>query len=164
MITDKKPDLTHFDAAGHARIVDISNKTETDREAVAEGAVYVNRDILCRIREVTLAKGDVLGVARVAGILAAKRVHELIPLAHPIMISKVTIDFELIEELSLVCILATVASTGKTGVEMEALTAVSIAGLTIYDMCKSIDKGIVISEIKLLSKKGGKSGEYAANK
>ena len=155
---DKK--LTHFDESGRARMVDVSGKSETLRTAVAAAKVFVNPGTFALIREGRMEKGDVLGVAQVAGIMAAKKNAELIPMCHPIQITGVDIDFDLDEEACTVGIEATVRCRGGTGVEMEALTAVSIAALTIYDMCKAVQKDIEITGICLLSKTGGKSGEY----
>ena len=152
--------LTHFDATGAARMVDVSDKSTSSRRAVAAGSVQVGAETFRRIADGTVAKGDVLQVARIAGIGAAKRTAELIPLCHPLPISSVTVDFELVEEQCRVDIRAEVRVTGRTGVEMEALTAVTGAALTVYDMCKAIDKGMVLGEIRLLCKEGGKSGTY----
>ena len=151
--------LTHVNASGEARMVDVGEKGDTSREAVARGKVMMQPTTLERIKTAGLEKGDVLAVARVAGIMAAKRTPDLIPLCHPILISNIAIDFDLSGDDS-VEITATTKSTGKTGVEMEALTAVSVAALTIYDMAKSIDRAMTITEICLESKKGGKSGHY----
>jgi len=152
--------LSHFDKAGKARMVDISGKSTTDREAIAAGSVHMKPETLQLIKEGQIGKGDVLGVARVAGIMAAKKTPELIPLCHPLSISSVAVDFAFDERRSSVVIKATVAVSGRTGVEMEALIAVSAAALTIYDMCKSADREMVISDIMLLEKRGGKSGEF----
>ncbi|MDP2798781.1 MAG: cyclic pyranopterin monophosphate synthase MoaC [Deltaproteobacteria bacterium] len=152
--------LSHFDAQGKAVMVEVSHKETTYRRARASGSVLVSAEILQLIKEGRADKGDVLGIARVAGIMAAKKTSELIPLCHPILISSVTISFSLDETNNKVLIEATVNSQGKTGVEMEALTAVSVAALTIYDMCKSKDRGIIITDICLQEKEGGKSGHY----
>jgi cyclic pyranopterin phosphate synthase len=152
--------LTHFDDTGAARMVDVSGKDTTLRRAVAEGSVWVGEETYRRIVEGRVAKGDVLQVARIAGISGAKRTPDLIPLCHPLAISAVTVDFTLVEEASRVDIRAEVRVTGRTGVEMEALTAVSVAALTIYDMCKAMDKGMVLGDIRLVRKEGGKSGTY----
>ena len=152
--------LTHFDATGAARMVDVSEKDTTSRRAVAAGSVWVGPETFQRIAGGTVAKGDVLQVARIAGIGAAKRTSELIPLCHPLPISAVTLEFDLVEAEHRVDIRAEVRVTGRTGVEMEALTAVSGAALTVYDMCKAIDKGMVLGGIRLLRKEGGKSGTY----
>ncbi|MDA8164382.1 MAG: cyclic pyranopterin monophosphate synthase MoaC [Desulfobacteraceae bacterium] len=152
--------LTHFDAAGHAHMVDVSAKEDTRREALAAGRITMSAEAFRLVRSGGMAKGDVLGVARLAGIMAAKRVDQLIPLAHPLAIRKAEIDFELDDDRHAIDIVARVGITDKTGVEMEALTAVAIAALTIYDMCKAVDKGMEISAIRLLEKTGGKSGRY----
>ncbi|TSA07112.1 MAG: cyclic pyranopterin monophosphate synthase MoaC [Deltaproteobacteria bacterium] len=152
--------LRHFDAQGKAVMVEVSHKETTYRRARASGSVLVSAEILQLIKEGRADKGDVLGIARVAGIMAAKKTSELIPLCHPILISSVNISFSLDETNNKVLIEATVNSQGKTGVEMEALTAVSVAALTIYDMCKSKDRGIIITDICLQEKEGGKSGHY----
>ncbi|MBI4320334.1 MAG: cyclic pyranopterin monophosphate synthase MoaC [Chloroflexi bacterium] len=141
-------------------MVDVSGKSDTLREAVARGEVVVLPDTLATIKRGGIAKGDVLAVAQVAGIMAAKRTWELIPMCHPLQLTGVEMDFELDEPNSRVRITATVRTTGKTGVEMEALTAVSVAALTIYDMCKAIDRGMTIREVALVRKSGGKSGTY----
>lgn len=152
-------DLTHLDASGKARMVDVGAKAETEREAVTSGRVFMKPETLDQIKAAKLKKGDVLAVARVAGIMAAKRTPELIPLCHPILINDVDIEFDLTAADS-IGITATVKCTGKTGVEMEALVAVSVAALTIYDMAKAVDRGMTISGVRLESKKGGKSGVY----
>jgi cyclic pyranopterin phosphate synthase len=152
--------LTHFDAAGNAHMVDVSAKDDTRREAAAGGRITMSAAAYGLVRTGGMAKGDVLGVARLAGIMAAKKVDQLIPLAHPLAVRKVEIDFQFDDERHAIDILAKVGITDKTGVEMEALTAVSIAALTIYDMCKAVDKGMEISAIRLLEKTGGKSGRY----
>lgn len=152
--------LTHFDEQGQAIMVDVSGKTETHRTAVASGLIKVSQPVFEAIRQGTAAKGDVLGVARIAGIMAAKNTSSVIPLCHPLPLSKCSIDFELLEAECAVKAIATVKVTGLTGVEMEALHAVSVALLTIYDMCKAIDKRMEISDIHLDKKSGGKSGEF----
>ncbi|MDW7773106.1 MAG: cyclic pyranopterin monophosphate synthase MoaC [Desulfobulbaceae bacterium] len=152
--------FSHFDAAGNARMVNIGGKKETVRRAVAAGRVEMNPETYRMVREGTTAKGDALGVARIAGIMAAKKVDSLIPLCHPLAITDVTIDFTFEQDGRSVIIEAAVGIEGKTGVEMEALTAVSVAALTLYDMCKAVDKGIIISDIRLLRKSGGKSGDF----
>jgi cyclic pyranopterin phosphate synthase len=152
--------LTHLDEAGAARMVDVGGKTETVREAVAGGRITMSAQAAQAIAEGAVAKGDVLAVARVAGIMAAKRTSELIPLCHPLPLSKVSIDLSV--EPGAVTATATVATTGRTGVEMEALTAVSTALLTIYDMAKALDKRMEIGGIRLLRKTGGKSGDFTA--
>lgn len=156
-------DLTHFDENGNAHMVDVSDKSLTKRVALARGAIKVSSEIMNRIKAGTVEKGDVLGVARIAGIMGSKATSNLIPMCHPLMINGASIEFEIDEEKSEIIIYGEVKTTGKTGVEMEALTAVSTAALTIYDMCKAIDKAMVIKEIHLVSKKGGKSGDFYFN-
>jgi cyclic pyranopterin phosphate synthase len=151
--------FTHFDAAGRAAMVDVSAKDETARVAVARGRVVMAPETLARILEGQMGKGDVLGVARIAGIMGAKRTSDLIPLCHPLMLSKVTVDF-VAEPPDAIAIEALVKLTGKTGVEMEALTAVTVAALTIYDMCKAIDRSMRIEDVRLVLKDGGKSGRF----
>ena len=153
-------ELTHLDAEGHAQMVDVSGKQETRREAVARGAVLMQPETLRKIVAGDLPKGDVLAVARIAGIMAAKRTPDLIPLAHPIAITRVAVDFALDAGTCSVGITARVECRGRTGVEMEALTAAGAGLLTIYDMCKAIDRGMVIRDLLLLEKRGGKSGVY----
>ena len=155
-------DLTHIDKRGNATMVDVTAKEATAREAVARGTVTMQPETLARISEGGLKKGDVLGVARIAGIMAAKRTHELIPLCHPLALSAVTVELEPDRKRNAIDITATVKVTGPTGVEMEALTAVSVAALTVYDMCKAIDRGMVVSDIRLVRKSGGKSGVHEA--
>ncbi len=155
--------LTHFNDEGKAHMVNISDKDETKRIAVARGAVSVNRDTLELIKSDNIAKGDVLGVARLAGIMAAKNTSSTIPLCHPIPISSIEIEFQIQNELSSIDIEAVVSTVGKTGVEMEALVAVSTAALTIYDMVKSVDKRVIINNIHLTYKEGGKSGTFVAS-
>ena len=152
--------LSHFDGQGRARMVDVGSKSPTQRIAVASGRVVMKAETLRRIMDKEIEKGDVLGVARVAGIMAAKRTGEVIPLCHPLNIDSVEIFFQPDVERSEVRIETRVKSTGKTGVEMEALVATAASALTIYDMCKAIDRGMKISEIMLLKKSGGKSGTY----
>jgi len=154
-------ELTHVDESGHARMVDVGGKPDTHRVAVARGQVRVKRETLALIRQNALTKGDALGTARIAGIMAAKKTAELIPLCHPLMLTHVGIEFELAETQSegLVEITATVETTGKTGVEMEALTAVTVAALTIYDMGKAVDRAMRLTDIRLMEKHGGKSGD-----
>jgi cyclic pyranopterin phosphate synthase len=153
-------DLTHFDAKGRAVMVDVSAKDETARVAVATGTVTMAPATLALIKGGGAKKGDVLGVARLAGIMAAKKTADLIPLCHPLPLSSVELDFALDEARSAVDVTATCRVTGRTGVEMEALTAVSVAALTIYDMCKAVDRGMVLSGIRLQHKSGGKSGTW----
>ena len=150
--------LTHLDEAGRPRMVDISDKPDTRRQAVAKGTVRMQPTTLARLKEGKIAKGYVLSVAKIAGIMAAKQTPDLIPLCHPILIEKTDIEFTLDEKSSTVEITATVESTGKTGVEMEALTATATTALTIYDMCKAVDRGMKIENIRLVGKSGGKSG------
>ena len=154
--------LSHFDAEGRAVMVDVSEKSETPRVAVARGSVVMRAATLERIMGGGIAKGDVLAVARLAGIMGAKRTAELIPLCHPVALASVTLDLVCVAARHAVDITATCKLRGRTGVEMEALTAVAVAALTIYDMCKAIDRGMTITEIKLLQKSGGKSGSYEA--
>ncbi len=156
--------LTHFDAGGKARMVDVTEKAVTQRIAIATGSVVMKPATLRIVREGRAEKGDVLGVARVAGIMAAKKTSELIPMCHPLAITSVTIDFRLNTRKSCVEITASVKVAGQTGVEMEAMTAVSVAALTIYDMCKAVDKEMVITEIMLVEKQGGKSGTFRRKK
>lgn len=153
-------ELTHFNEQGRAKMVDVTGKTVTCRTAVAKGEIHMSRETLGRIRAGTVKKGDVLAVAQVAGIQAAKHTWELIPMCHPLPLTGIDISFALLEEPFRVEITAAVTCTGVTGVEMEALTAVSTAALTIYDMCKAIQKDMRIEHIRLLSKSGGKSGDY----
>jgi cyclic pyranopterin monophosphate synthase len=152
--------LTHLDASGAAHMVDVSAKAETVREAIAEGRITMSPQALTAIKEGSAKKGDVLATARIAGIMAAKKTSELIPLCHPLMVSKVAVDFTF--EANGIRATASVRLSGQTGVEMEALTATSIALLTIYDMTKALDKAMIISGVRLLSKKGGKSGDWRA--
>src|SRR5690348_6603880 len=153
--------FTHFDEQGRAAMVDVSAKAETDRIAVARGRVVMDPATLARIQEGQIGKGDVLGIARLAGIMAAKRTSDLIPLCHPLMLSKVTVDLTPAPP-DAVEIEALVKLSGRTGVEMEALAAVTVAALTIYDMCKAVDRGMRIEAIRLVHKSGGKSGTYEA--
>ena len=153
--------LTHFDSEGQAHMVDIGGKNDTERVAIATGSIHMMPSTLQLILEGNAKKGDVLGVARIAGIQASKRTSELIPLCHPISLSKVSIELSIDEKNCAVHCTTTVHCRGKTGVEMEALTSTSVALLTIYDMCKSAEKGMIISEIKLLEKQGGKSGHWS---
>ncbi len=155
--------LTHLDDTGAARMVDVSQKDVTTRTASASGSVYMEPATLKLIEEGQAKKGDVLGTARIAGIMAAKRTHELIPLCHPLALSKVTVEFEPVTTDARIDVTASVKLDGKTGVEMEALTAVSVACLTIYDMCKAVDRAMRISNIRVTHKSGGKSGTYQAD-
>ena len=154
--------LTHFDERGAARMVDVAGKAETHRVAVAGGSIRMLPATLELVRSGTAKKGDVLGVARIAGIQAAKKTAELVPLCHPVPLTSVAVDFTLDESESRVHCRATVECTARTGVEMEALTAVQVALLTIYDMCKAVDRGMTMDGIRLLEKRGGKSGTYIA--
>jgi cyclic pyranopterin phosphate synthase len=153
-------ELTHFNQSGEAHMVDVGDKAMTRRRAVAEGRIQMQPETLQRIEQGTHRKGDVLGVARVAGIMAAKKTADLVPLCHPLPLSHVNIDLEPIAQQNCVVCTVTAETTGKTGVEMEALTAVQICLLTIYDMCKAIDRGMQITDVKLLQKSGGKSGDW----
>ncbi len=155
-------DFTHFDAKGHAAMVDVSSKDETERVAVAAGSVLMEKATLDKIMSGGMKKGDVLSVARLAGIMGAKRTPDLIPLCHPLNLSSVAVELTCDPARSAVDITATCKITGRTGVEMEALTAVAVAALTVYDMCKSVDRGMRITDIRLLHKSGGKSGTYEA--
>ena len=152
--------LTHLGASGEANMVDVGDKAETVRTAVAEGAVIMKRETLETILAGDAKKGDVLGVARIAGVMAAKKTHELIPLCHPLLLNKIAVEIEPDEALPGLRVTALARVSGKTGVEMEALTAVSVACLTIYDMAKAVDKAMVISDIRLIEKTGGKSGDF----
>ena len=154
--------LSHLDAKGQAHMVDVSGKPVTAREATAEATVTLSEDAFTAVMEGTAPKGDVLAAARIAGIMAAKRVPDLIPLCHPIAITKAQVEFEPDTDTHSIRIRATVATSGQTGVEMEALTAVSVAALTLYDMIKAVDKGAVIETVRLIAKSGGKSGSYKA--
>jgi cyclic pyranopterin phosphate synthase len=157
-MSDESPQLTHVDETGAARMVDVSAKDVTDRVAVASGRVLVSNDVISLLRGDGVPKGDALGVARVAGIMAAKRTPDLVPLCHPLTISGVTVDLEVLDDA--VGITATVRTTDRTGVEMEALTAESVAALTVVDMVKAVDKGAVITDVRIESKSGGKSGTW----
>lgn len=153
-------EFTHFDDQGNALMVDVGDKKETKREAVAKGSIFMSPQCLEKVAEGTMAKGDVLGVARVAGIMGAKRTSELIPLCHLLNLTKLTVDFTIKRETNEIQAVCTARTTGKTGVEMEALTGVSVALLTIYDMCKAVDKSMELGSIYLEHKSGGKSGEF----
>jgi cyclic pyranopterin phosphate synthase len=152
--------FTHFDKEGKARMVDVSDKAETERVAIAKGSVLMQPTTLALIRDGAMKKGDVLSVARLAGIMGAKKTPDLIPLCHPLALTSVQVDLTLDEARNAVDITATCKLVGKTGVEMEALTAVSVAALTVYDMCKAVDKGMQIVDIRLTHKSGGKSGTF----
>ncbi len=154
--------LTHIDDSGDARMVEVGGKDETRREATAEGRVRMQAATLSAIKAGNMKKGDVLGAARIAGIMAAKRTHELIPLCHPLALTGIDVAINADDTLPGLVVTATVRLTGRTGVEMEALTAVSVACLTIYDMAKAIDRAMVIEGIRLMAKSGGKSGDYVA--
>jgi cyclic pyranopterin phosphate synthase len=158
-MTDKAV-FTHFDENGNARMVNVSGKNDTVRLALAKGYVNMSKEAYSMVKTGSMKKGDVLSVARIAGIMAAKKVDQLIPLCHPLSIAAIDITFNCIDESCAIEIEAKVSVTDKTGVEMEALTAVAIAALTIYDMCKAVDKSMVIGDIFLLKKRGGKSGDY----
>ena len=153
-------DLTHFNMAGEAHMVDVGGKEVTKRVAVAKGQIQMLDTTLALIKQGGHKKGDVLGIARIAGIMAAKKTSDLIPLCHPLSLTKVTLDLDILEDEVAVQCRVQVETSGKTGVEMEALMAVQVALLTIYDMCKAVDRGMVISNIKLLKKTGGKSGDW----
>ncbi len=153
-------DLTHFDDSGNAHMVDVGDKAVSERVARAAGQVTMAPETLARIQDGAIAKGDVLGVARLAGIMAAKRTADLIPLCHPLQLSSVSLQLSCDAAANSVEIIAEVKLTGRTGVEMEALTAVSVAGLTIYDMCKAVDRGMQLCDVRLIHKSGGKSGIY----
>jgi len=154
------PEFTHFDANGNAVMVDVSAKPDTERTAVATGAIQVNQEVYDAITHHTAKKGDVLATARIAGIMGAKRTSDLIPMCHPLMLTKVTIDFNLEDDTRTIRCTCTAKLCGKTGVEMEALTGVSVALLTIYDMCKALDRAMLITDIHLVEKMGGKSGHF----
>ncbi len=151
--------LSHIDEAGRARMVDVTAKADTAREAVARGTVLMQPETLALIQSGGVPKGDVIAVARLAGVMAAKHTHELIPLCHPLLLTDIDVEIAPDEAASSLQITATVRTTGKTGVEMEAMTAVSIAALTVYDMCKAVDRGMRIEAVRLARKRGGKSGE-----
>ena len=152
--------LSHVDRHGRARMVDISDKHETKREAVARGVITMHPSTLRRIQQGALPKGDVLAAARLAGVMAAKRVPDLIPLCHPLLLTNAEVEFTPMQESGCLNIESRIKMTGRTGAEMEALTAVAVAALTVYDMCKAVDKEMVISSIRLVAKRGGKSGTY----
>ena len=159
-MTDQR--LSHIDDAGRARMVDVTAKDETVRVAVAKGRVVMKPETLRLLSRGEIAKGNVLTTAQVAGVMAAKRAHELIPMCHPLLLSGIDVTLEPDEAAGSVEITATVRTTGKTGVEMEALVAVSVAGLTVYDMCKAVDRGMRLEAVRLLRKSGGKSGDWTA--
>jgi len=156
----KKQKLTHFNKEGRARMVDVGGKNDTLRIAIAEGEIIMQPSTLKMIKEKEIFKGDVLGVAQVAGIMAAKKTSEIIPMCHPLLLTSIDINFKIDEEKNKIIIQSQVKTVGKTGVEMEPLTAVSVAALTIYDMCKAVDRGMTIQDIHLVEKSGGQSGHY----
>lgn len=156
--------FTHFDTDGNAHMVDVHDKSDTHRIAVASGKIYMSREAFMAVKEGTVKKGDVLSVARIAGIMGAKKNSDLIPLCHNITLTKCEIDFVTDEDTYSITVICTASCVGKTGVEMEALMGVNIALLTIYDMCKAIDRGMVMGDIHLLNKEGGKSGYYEYNR
>lgn len=155
--------LTHFDASGQAHMVDVAAKNETHRVAVAAGTIRMKPETMALVVSGTAKKGDVLGIARIAAIMAAKKTSDLVPLCHPLALTRVTVDFEIDEAESSVHCRAQVETVGKTGVEMEALTAVQVGLLTIYDMCKAVDRGMVMTSVRVLEKHGGKSGHWNAD-
>ena len=163
-MTDSNNTLTHFDSSGKAHMVDVGDKAHTKRIATASGRISMQASTLDLIKQGDAKKGDVLGIARIAAIQGCKKTADLIPLCHPIPLTKVDVAFEIEEKTNSVICTVTTQTTGQTGVEMEALTAVSVGLLTIYDMCKAVDRGMTISGIQLLEKKGGKSGHWQANK
>jgi len=152
--------LTHFNKEGRARMVDVGGKDDTLRIAIAEGEIIMQLETLKMIKDKEISKGDVLGVAQVAGIMAAKKTSEIIPMCHPLLLTSININFKIDEEKNRIIIQSQVKTIGKTGVEMEPLTAVSVAALTIYDMCKAVDRGMTVQDIHLIEKSGGKSGHY----
>lgn len=162
MSADGEKKLTHLAADGSAQMVDVGGKPETERTAIAEGAVVMAPETLQAIVSGNMKKGDVVAVARIAGIMAAKRTHDLIPLCHPLALTKIAVDIEPDETLPGLRVQALARVTGRTGVEMEALTAASVAALTVYDMLKAVDRGMTIGNVRLLHKSGGKSGSYDA--
>ena len=156
----KETKFNHFNEKGRARMVDVGGKKDTERIAIAQGEVAMQMETLKLIKESKITKGDVFAVAQIAGILSAKKTSQIIPMCHPLMLTSINLDFKINEKANKIIIKSTVKTIGKTGVEMEALTAVAIAALTIYDMCKAVDKGMTIENIKLIEKSGGKSGHY----
>jgi cyclic pyranopterin phosphate synthase len=162
MTTSPDTHLTHFDATGQAHMVDVTAKNETHRIAVAAGTIRMKPETLQLVLSGTAKKGDVLGIARIAAIMASKRTSDLIPLCHPLALTRVAVDFETDEATSSVHCRAQVETVGKTGVEMEALTAVQVGLLTIYDMCKAVDRGMVMTDVRVMEKHGGKSGDWSA--
>jgi cyclic pyranopterin monophosphate synthase len=160
--TSEQQGLTHFDASGQAHMVDVGDKSETHRIAIASGTIRMKPETLALIQSGSTKKGDVLGIARIAAIMAAKRTSDLIPLCHPLALTRVTADFSADPAQSCIHCQAQVETFGKTGVEMEALTAVQVGLLTIYDMCKAVDRGMVMTNVRVLEKRGGKSGDWSA--
>lgn len=156
----KEKELTHFNIQGRAHLVDVNGKPDTERMAIAQGEVVMKRDTLNLIKENRITKGDVLAVAQIGGIMAAKQTSQIIPMCHNLFLTSIDLDFQLKEEDSRIIITSRIKSIGKTGVEMEALTAVAVAALIIYDMCKAVDRDITITNINLVEKRGGKSGTY----
>ena len=161
-MTTKNNDLTHFDSTGQAHMVDVTAKVDTHRVAVAAGTIRMQPATLALVQSGSAKKGDVLGIARIAAIMGAKRTSDLVPLCHPLAITRVAVDFEIDEAACSVHCRAQVETVGKTGVEMEALTAVQVGLLTIYDMCKAVDRGMVMTDVRVLEKHGGKSGDWHA--
>ncbi|MGV7207796.1 cyclic pyranopterin monophosphate synthase MoaC [Oxalobacteraceae bacterium A2-2] len=161
-MTDTADQLTHFDSTGQAHMVDVGAKEETHRIAVAAGSIRMKPETLAIIQEGTAKKGDVLGIARIAAIMGAKRTSDLVPLCHPLALTRVKVEFEIEAAAATVHCTAQVETHGKTGVEMEALTAVQVGLLTIYDMCKAVDRGMVMTNVRVLEKHGGKSGDWSA--
>ncbi|QDZ30600.1 cyclic pyranopterin monophosphate synthase MoaC [Noviherbaspirillum sp. UKPF54] len=160
--SQRQGELTHFDQAGQAHMVDVGAKNETHRIAVASGTIRMKPETLAIIQSGTAKKGDVLGIARIAAIMAAKRTSDLIPLCHPLALTRVAVDFSIDASASSVTCTAQVETYGKTGVEMEALTAVQVGLLTVYDMCKAVDRGMVMMDVRVMEKHGGKSGDWVA--
>lgn len=162
-MTKNDAHLTHFDASGQAHMVDVAAKNETHRVAVAAGTIRMKPETMALVVSGTAKKGDVLGIARIAAIMAAKKTSDLVPLCHPLALTRVAVDFEVDEAASIVHCRAQVETVGKTGVEMEALTAVQVGLLTIYDMCKAVDRGMVMTNVRVMEKHGGKSGDWVAD-
>ena len=162
MTTSQNDQLTHFDATGQAHMVDVAGKSDTHRIAVAAGTIRMQPETMALVLSGSAKKGDVLGIARIAAIMGAKKTSELVPLCHPLAITRVAVDFEVDQAANSVHCRAQVETVGKTGVEMEALTAVQVGLLTIYDMCKAVDRGMVMTNVRVLEKQGGKSGEWHA--
>ena len=162
MTTTRNDQLTHFDATGQAHMVDVTNKSDTHRIAVAAGTIRMQPETLALVISGSAKKGDVLGIARIAAIMGAKRTSDLVPLCHPLALTRVTVEFEVDQAANSVHCRAQVETVGKTGVEMEALTAVQVGLLTIYDMCKAVDRGMVMTNVRVMEKQGGKSGDWRA--